>query len=341
MRAFHLFSLIAVVATPASAIVTYEQPDEYEFSSGIGIAAIVTKFERRDSRCTGALIEGNAIVTAAHCFDELPHRGNLISTTVSFDGSSTGITVFERDIEIEETWTGDLFASPADIATVRLPKNATINAAPFVLPRSELSYRPVGIRLAGYGDAGQGSVDKALTPPFDDPRPLRVGFNHYDEALPGADEFWNDWYLYDFDDFTTPNNVIGEPGWITLPDGTLAITELDYDFDGTVVFGESMIARGDSGGPSYFDNVLVGIHSWVSAEPDFGVEGQDGIYLPALGPDDVGFGWVGADVPVARYADWIRQAAAGPLDPPSPVPAPPAAALLITGVVLLVARRRR
>ena len=102
-----------------------------------------------------------------------------------------------------------------------------------------------------------------------------------------------------------------------------------------------MIARGASGGPSYFDNILVGIHSWVSAEPDFGVRGQDGIYPAAQGPEDVEFGWVGADVQVARYTDWIRQAAAGPLDPPPAVPAPPAAALLMTGVALLITRRRR
>ena len=85
-----------------------------------------------------------------------------------------------------------------------------------------------------------------------------------------------------------------------------------------------MVAPGDSGGPSFMDSILVGIHSFINTSPADG----DAII-------NASFGELGADTRVFIYADWIdRRVAAA-------VPEPGAVWLLLTGGMGMIWRLRR
>lgn len=130
------------------------------------------------------------------------------------------------------------------------------------------------VNLAGYGKSGRGSTGTTIS--FGT---LRQGENRYDTYwdMPGSP------YAYDFDDGSPDRDAIG------------ALAGIYNTGTGTQ---EVMIAPGDSGGPSFYDGKIIGVHSFGST---FGTPLDIDNVLNAS------FGEMGGDTRVAAYADWIDQ----------------------------------
>jgi len=162
--------------------------------------------------------------------------------------------------------------------------------------------------IAGYGLGGTGETGE-------DPEKYpfgtrRTGMNFYDDYFSALGVTPPGTVLgYDFDDGTALHNAFAYFG-------VNSNTGLGQN--------EALIARGDSGGPSFLDGRIVGIHSftgWGGQPPD-----NDGVYLNSS------FGEFGADARVSLYADYIDSVIA-------PVPEPATGALVFLVITLAAARK--
>lgn len=293
-RTIRLAVLLSLSLTGALAVsinpLPGQSPDDFYTGAGLfnGVARLTMDGV---GSCSGSLLyTGMHILTAAHCLDASSDPASVHATfqwdggTATFDGAG---------IYIPSEWTGDL-ADGWDWALLVL-------AMPIENPlidRYMLATDPfqdggvitiVGYGIGGTGDAGQDPSQY----PFGT---RRAGQNE-------AEAYWNG---------------VGRGGNATLV----------YDFDGaginslgSVGLGpgqEVMITSGDSGGPSFQNGLIVGVHSFVS--------------LPA--GEMIGmFGQYGTDTRVSCYADLIMAQLS--------TPEPASLALAGFGVVVLLCRRRR
>jgi hypothetical protein len=160
------------------------------------------------------------------------------------------------------------------------------------------------VTLAGYGRSGSGLQGDAP-----------IGFGTLRTGTNVYDAFWADFkgkpFAFDFDDGTSATDAIG----LTLntwQPGTGA--------------SEVFIAPGDSGGPTFLNGKLIGVHS-------FG--GTWGAPFDVNRMLDSSFGELGGDTSVAFYAGWIDSVI-------SPVPEARTHVLMAIGLLgVLIAVRRR
>ena len=185
----------------------------------------------------------------------------------------------------------DLGAGINDLSISRLAAPVTAVAGYAWATASAL---PTAIVLAGYGAGGSGASGVSEVGDT-----LRFGFNDYEELLADDPDHMPS-ALYD-------GTVVG----FDFDDGSAALSR----FGSLGVAGEAGLAPGDSGGPSFalLSGVwtLVGIHNAVA----------DGLGF--------GFGGIGYDVLVSRYAAWI--------DGVTAVPEPSTWALMLVGMLAVTA----
>lgn len=308
---------------PAAALVTVDAPYLYE---GAPLPVARLTLENADGRratCSGSPIaDGRWLLTAAHCLKDTYNNRNWFaqSAVVEIFGSTPYTAQVDATMwQWHGGWTGSILGGH-DIALIRLP-----NATPlsFTIDRFGVgdawigTTTPLSVLVAGYGIGGQGAQNTATYPAG----MLRVGGNHYDAfgTVPGST------YLFDFDDGSNERNALGLPGYSQVAGYPPAYDLVDWDFDGSSAWAESMLAPGDSGGPSLVEMFIVaGVHSYIMWDP-----------ADADQVVNSSFGEIGVDTRVAFFAPWIDQITM------APVPEVPSLALMIAGLAGIGALRRR
>jgi len=297
-RCFGAFLLFVCVAVPSHAIVIADPLDYSGVVSGsspivdsVNLSGVV-KLVLGQEGCTGSLLsDGISILTAAHCVDS--HYGATLPATgtATFLGPSGTVTDNIADYFVDPLWNG-VSTSGNDLAVLRLATKAPSFATEYTLYDGSAPDGPEV--LAGYGLGGTGTTGAVTA--FGT---LRVGTNEY--VTDGSDFGWSDTLLMgQFYDASTPssnafctcsyNNTCSTP-----PPPLCSVAPY-------TATSEVDIAPGDSGGPTFYDGQIIGVH-------DLGVclgTSPTCTEPPAEGTTDNSyFGEMYADVSAADYANWI------------------------------------
>jgi hypothetical protein len=180
---------------------------------------------------------------------------------------------------VDPLWFGDP-EQGGDLAILRLNQAAPSYATRYSLYTGIFTTSP--ILLAGFGQTGTGTTGAIAG----SGGTLRQGQNRYD-ALGG--EVFTGWsnkmLMGDFDNGTTANNALGT-------------TDSDIPNEVDVGFG-------DSGGPSFYGGLLIGVHDLIGC---FSASSTAPCTVPpsVSASDSSYFGQLFADTSVSANASWIQ-----------------------------------
>ena len=249
-------------------IIASDSPDERLVPAGTGVCLVAADAGWYGS---GTLLStGRHVLTAAHVVtDDLfgnPLPGNSIHVT--FNTANGPVTIQGRRVYSLPSWEGTVtfdFTTGQDIAILELE-----SAAPASIPRYDI-YRDddeIGkiASLYGYGRTGTGDFGAIYAD-----QQLRWGQNRLD-CTGDLMGYSADVLMYDFDSGLEYDDTLGL--WLGIHDLGMGTYEVNT-------------APGDSGGPSFIDGKIAGVHSFGTIISSFGA--------------------TSADTRVSVHAEWIDQ----------------------------------
>jgi secreted trypsin-like serine protease len=266
-----------------------------------GVVKLISEMSNGDYvGCTGSLLAGGQhLVTAAHCVSD-GSAGAGLTVNALYAAFMDGQMLMGASYFVAPGWTGS-YLDGHDIAVVKLASQAA------GIPGYTLYRDPdpanVVIDVAGYGLTGSGATGA---------EPSTFGTLHTGQnELEGA--YWQmqgSPYAWDFDDGDAAHDALC---------AKISVCSLGLGSN------EASIAFGDSGGPSFYNGYLIGVHSFLGR-----IDGAD-----IDGLINSTFGELAGDTRVNIHADWIDSITA--------VPEPGSMLMLGSGLagLLLAARRRR
>jgi secreted trypsin-like serine protease len=193
---------------------------------GVNLNGVVELDSSSGIGCSGSLLsDGYSILTAGHCVTSSYGSAAPSYIDVYFPGPSGSVEYTVTNYYVDPGWTGDS-TQGNDLAILRLSQAAPSSAIGYSL---YTGFTTSTILLAGYGETGNGTT--GATGGFGT---LRQGQNRYIGL--GGQVF---------------------TGW----SNQLLVGEFEEDSD---IPNEVDIGRGDSGGPSFYDGEIIGVHDVIA-----------------------------------------------------------------------------
>jgi len=279
LAAFSVVSAHAIVVTGPianSADVTYGTP-----VGNVNLSGVVA-VQSSIGGCSGTLLsDGLSILTAGHCVTPAYGTAPVTDATVYFTGPSGLVSRAVSSVTVNPGWSGDA-SQGGDLAVLLLSTPAPAFASGYDLYTGDPAFNSPLI-LAGYGLNGTGDTGASVPNSYGK---LRAGENEY--AGTGASIFnWSASLLIGqfYDSSNSDTNALG------LLNPFAAVDEVD-------------IAHGDSGGPSFYNGQIIGVHDVIICK-------DDSDHSACATPPSVSasnnsyFGQLFGDTSVSAYTTWI------------------------------------
>lgn len=324
MRTAHWAALLLVLfaACPAHAIVTEVNDTASDVTWGdvvdgvnfSGVVEISDSSNGTTYECSGSLLsDGYSILTAGHCVTTAYGASTYTNIVVTFMGPNGAVSETVSNVEVDPGYTGDS-TQGSDLAILTLSQQAPSFAVGYSLYSDPSLVSGTPLILAGYGLSGDGTTgaDGSFGT-------LQEGTNEYVEngsAASGGS--WSSQLMIGqfYDPCNSSTNVLGVAHPYSGTTGRDACTAASTEVD---------ISPGDSGGPTFYDGEIVGVHDLGVCETD--VTTGDCAEPPAEGSaNNSYYGDLFADTSVANNLTFIEDAE---------VPEPRTFALLGLGFALL------
>lgn len=318
-----------VVAAPVTATfsplyTTTDAPANHVVPGGGFLDGVGDFIINNSNRCSSALLgDGLHVLTAAHCVTDEFGADDFNFGTVRFFGDNGTYTHGVDEVFVQAGWNGD-FTAGNDIAVLRLNSVVESEITRYDIYRDTDEVGQVGDK-AGFGRSGTGATGSTLGSGT-----KRTVQNRWDSAGLSPFSISSDVLMYDFDNGNPANDAIGALAGF-LPPSPFVVDPIG------VGVNEGISAPGDSGGPTFLNNMIAGVTSFGftynftnGTSPD--IDGG-----PGQSPNST-FGEIAGDTRVSTYAGFIDGFLGGQSQG---VPGPLSGLLLLTGLVGFARIRQR